>query len=165
MKNFFLLFVFTFTLLISCTADETTTYYLIRHSEKDRTNPRDRNPNLNIEGEKRAQSWAEYFKDTQIDAVYSTNYNRTIQTPTPTAFSNNLKVAIYNPNNMYDSVFQKKTKGKSVLVVGHSNTTPVFANKILDEDKYVNMADDDNATLFIITIKGDEISSETKKVN
>lgn len=164
MKKFFLLFVFTFTLLISCTADETTTYYLIRHSEKDRTNPRDRNPNLNIEGEKRAQNWAEYFKDTQIDAVYSTNYNRTIQTATPTALSNNLKVDTYDSRSMYDSIFQKITKGKSVLVVGHSNTTPVFANKILGEDKYENMADDDNATLFIITIKGDEITSETKKV-
>lgn len=164
MKKYFLLLVFTFTLLASCTTDQTTIYYLIRHSEKDRTNPSDRNPNLNIEGEKRAQNWAEYFKDTPIDAVYSTNYNRTIQTATPTAFGKNLKVFTYDPSNMYDSIFQKNTKGKSVLVVGHSNTTPVFANKIIGEDKYQNLADDDNATLFIITIKGNEIRSETKKV-
>lgn len=164
MKKSFLLTVLTFTLFISCTADKTTTYYLIRHSEKDRTNPTDRNPNLNIAGEKRAQNWAEYFKGTPIDAVYSTNYNRTIQTATPTAFSNNLKVDTYDPSNMYDSIFQKNTKGKRVLIVGHSNTTPVFANKILGENKYENMADDDNATLFIVTIKGDEIRSTTKKV-
>lgn len=164
MKKFFLLFIFSFTLFFSCTPEETTTYYLIRHSEKERINPRDRNPNLNIEGEKRAQNWSEYFKDITIDAVYSTNYNRTIQTATPTALSKNLKVDTYDPSNMYDSVFQKNTKGKSVLVVGHSNTTPAFVNKILGENKYESLSDDDNATLFIVTIKGDDVTSESKKV-
>ena len=66
---------------------------------------------------------------------------------------------------MYDSIFRSETKGKTVLVVGHSNTTPVFANKILGEKKYENMDDNDNASLFIVTISGDNKTSKVEKVN
>ncbi len=131
MKKYFFLFIFAFSLLSSCTSEETTTYYLIRHAEKDRTDKTNRNPNLNYKGLERAKKWAEYFKNIDLDAVYSTKYNRTMQTAKPTAESKNLEIINYNPRNMYDSIFQKNTKGKTILVVGHSNTTPAFVNKII----------------------------------
>lgn len=165
MKKFLLAFVFIFSLLASCTSEETTTYYLIRHSEKDRTDNTNRNPNLNEKGIERAKKWAEHFKNVQFDAVYSTKYNRTMQTATPTAKINNLEIINYNPSKMYDSIFQKETIGKTVLVVGHSNTTPVFANKILGEKKYEDMTDDDNASLYIVTISGDKKTSKIEVVN
>jgi len=166
MKNTLLL-IFAFTFLTSCTSKETetTTYYLIRHAEKDRTDKTNRNPNLNENGLKRAKKWAEYFKNIDIDAVYSTNYNRTIQTATPTAKSKNLEIINYNPRKMYDSIFEQNTKGKTVLVVGHSNTTPVFANKILGEKKYEFMNDNDNSSLFIVTIKENTKTSKIEKIN
>jgi len=164
MKKYFFLFVFVFSLLVSCSSDETTTYYLIRHSEKDRFDKTDKNPNLSNEGEKRAQKWAAYFKDIPLDAVYSTNYNRTIQTATPTAMSKKIELQFYNPSKMYDSLFQSNTKGKTVLVVGHSNTTPVFANLILGDKKYDNMDDHDNASLYKVTISGDDKTSSVEKI-
>lgn len=151
--------------LSSCTSDETTTYYLIRHAEKDRSDPSNKNPNLNLEGLERAKKWASYFKNIELDAVYSTNYNRTQQTATPTADGKELVIQSYNPSKMFDSTFQKNTKGKKVLVVGHSNTTPVFANKILGEKKYGNMSDHDNASLYIVRLSGGEVSSRIEKVN
>lgn len=123
------------------------------------------NPSLNYEGETRAQNWSEYFKDIQIDAVYSTKYFRTMETATPTAMTKKLKIQYYDPRNMYDSVFKAETKGKSVLVVGHSNTTPMFANKILGDKIYDNMDDRDNSSLYIVTISGDEKESKIEKVN
>ena len=60
---------------------------------------------------------------------------------------------------MYDSIFQQETKGKTVLVVGHSNTTPAFVNKILAEEKYKDIDDNNNANLYIVTISGDEKTS------
>jgi 2,3-bisphosphoglycerate-dependent phosphoglycerate mutase len=165
MKKYLLLFFFTFSLLSACTTEDSTTYYLIRHAEKDRTDKTNANPSLNLNGELRAQKWSTYFKDIPLDAVYSTNYYRTIETATPTAFSKDLKVLKYDPRNMYDSIFRSETKGKTVLVVGHSNTTPVFANKILGEKKYENMDDNDNASLFIVTISGDNKTSKVEKVN
>ncbi|WP_439131579.1 SixA phosphatase family protein [Polaribacter sp.] len=164
MKKYFFLFVVTFSILLSCTSKETTTYYLIRHAEKDRTDQSNGNPNLNFEGEKRAQRWANYFEDVKIDAVYSTKYFRTMETATPTAMTKKLRIQYYDPRNMYDSIFRAETKGKSVLVVGHSNTTPIFANKILGNDIYENMDDDDNSSLYIVTISGDEKESKIEKI-
>ena len=163
-KNFFLL-IFAFSFLSACTSDNTTTYYLIRHAEKDRTDKTNRNPELNSKGLERAKKWAEYFKSIDLDAVYSTNYKRTIQTATPTAESKKIEIINYNPRKMYDSIFQINTKGKTVLVVGHSNTTPVFTNKILGEKKYENMDDNDNASLYIVTISKGKKMSKIEKVN
>lgn len=161
----FLLIIFVFTLFIACTSDKTTTYYLIRHAEKDRTNTTNKNPNLNSDGVIRAEKWAKNFENIKLDAVYSTDYNRTQQTAAPTAKSKDLIVQSYNSSKMYDSIFKKNTKGKTVLVVGHSDTTPVFANIILGQKKYKNMADNDNASLYIVTVFNDKKSSEIKKVN
>ena len=165
MKKYTLLFIFAFTLFFSCTSDETTTYYLIRHAEKDRSDKTNRNPDLNDKGIERAKKWADYFNKIELQTVYSTKYNRTMQTATPTAKSKNLVIKNYDPRKMYDSIFQENTKGKNVLIVGHSNTTPVFVNKILGEKKYEWMKDDDNSSLFIVTVKGDLKESRIEKVN
>ena len=159
MKKFLLLVVFAFSLLSSCIPEKKTTYYLIRHAEKDRTDTLNKNPNLNKKGQERAKRWANYFKNIDLDAIYATKYYRTIQTAKPTAKSKGLGVTNYDSRTMYDSVFQKETKGKKVLIVGHSNTTPVFVNKILGEKKYKNMNDKDNASLYIVTISNKKTST------
>jgi broad specificity phosphatase PhoE len=164
MKKFLFLFVFAFSLLSSCTSDKTTTYYLIRHAEKDRTDKFNRNPNLNFKGERRAQKWSTYFDKINLEAVYSTKYNRTIQTATPTSQEKKIEIQFYNPTKLYDSIFQQETIGKIVLVVGHSNTTPDFVNTILGEKKYENMDDHDNTSLFIVTVSGDTKTSKIEKV-
>lgn len=165
MRYFKILLLLIFISSCSTKETETTTYYLIRHAEKDRTDKTNKNPNLNEKGLERAKKWEDYFSKIDLDAVYSTNYNRTMQTATPTAKSKNLEIINYNPREMYDSVFQTNTKGKIVLVVGHSNTTPVFANKILGERKYEWMNDNDNFSLFIVTVKGSTKTSKIEKVN
>jgi 2,3-bisphosphoglycerate-dependent phosphoglycerate mutase len=159
MKKFLLLFILALCLLGACNVKETTTYYLIRHAEKDRTEKTNSNPNLNKNGQERAKRWANYFENIDLDAIYATKYYRTIQTAKPTAKSKGLGVTNYDSRTMYDSVFQKETKGKKVLIVGHSNTTPVFVNKILGEKKYKNMNDKDNASLYIVTISNKKTST------
>ena len=165
MKKYFFLLFFTVSIFSACSSENTTTYYLIRHSEKDRTNEMNANPHLNFEGEKRAQKWANYFETIKIDAVYSTKYFRTVETATPTARTKGLKINYYNPRKLNDSIFQIETEGKTVLVVGHSNTTPAFANAILNDDVYENMDDRDNSSLYIVTVSGDQKESKIEKIN
>jgi 2,3-bisphosphoglycerate-dependent phosphoglycerate mutase len=165
MKKILLLFVFTFILLNSCKSDKNTTYYLIRHAEKDRTDTLNKNPNLNKKGQERAKKWANYFENIDLEAVYSTEYERTMQTAKQSANRKNLEIQNYDPEKMYDAVFQKETKGKKVLIVGHSNTTPVFVNKILGEKKYKNMNDTDNASVYIVSITGNKKTSTIEIVN
>jgi broad specificity phosphatase PhoE len=133
-------------------ATETTTYYLIRHAEKVRTNSNNKNPNLKEKGVERAIKWSETFKHIDFDYIFSTDYKRTIQTALPTAKSKNLEIQFYNPNVLFDDEFKTLTAGKTVLIVGHSNTTPQLANKILEVEKYPEMDDRNNANLYIITI-------------
>ena len=73
---------------IDTSIDQTTisTFYLIRHAEKDR-NTKGKDPVLNGLGLKRAENWAKIFKDIPFDKIYSTDYKRTQQTALPTAFS------------------------------------------------------------------------------
>ena len=104
---------------------------------------------------KRAQQWAETFRDIDFDAIYSSDFKRTKETAQPTAKRKGLDIKIYDPHKPYTEEFQKKTKGKTVLLVGHSNTNPDFANKVIGEQKYANIADDENGSLFIVQVLPD----------
>ncbi len=136
-------------------ADETI-YYFIRHAEKDKSSPENRNPKLSKKGQLRALNWAYFFREIPLVTIYSTNYIRTITTAEPVAGDKNLPITIYNPKEVDINSFKKKNYGKSVLMVGHSNTTPEFVNAILGFEKFKKMKDNDNSSLFIIKeIKGD----------
>lgn len=167
--KFLLIFAFALSFIAPInaqkpTTSETTTYYLIRHAEKDRSDKTNRNPNLNEDGLKRAENWSKVFEHINFDAVYSTNYNRTIQTAEPTAKEKNLEVQFYDPRQLYSKEFADATQGKTVLVVGHSNTTPAFVNAILGEKKYDDIDDNDNSCLFIVTITGDNKIDQILKI-
>lgn len=147
-------------------SQEITTYYFIRHAEKLRIDKTDKNPNLNYKGYKRAEAWKDIFSNITFDAIYSTDYNRTKLTAKPTADRNNLPILLYNPKAMYSEAFKNNTKGKTVLVVGHSNTTNVFVNKILGVEKYHEINDNNNSNLYIVTVSSDgKSSSVLLKIN
>ena len=164
MKKLVLAFSVLFISLNSY-SQEITTYYFIRHAEKLRIDKTDRNPNLNDDGLKRAEAWKEVFSTISFDAVYSTDYSRTKLTAKPTADSKNLPLLLYSPSNMYSDAFKNKTKGKTVLVVGHSNTTNVFANKVLGVEKYDKINDSNNSNLYIVTLIDGKPSAILLKIN
>jgi broad specificity phosphatase PhoE len=164
MKKLVLIFSLLFISLASY-SQEVTTYYFIRHAEKLRVDKTDRNPRLNQEGVKRAEGWKEVFSTVKFDAVYSTDYNRTKLTAKPTADNKGLPVLLYNPRKIYSEGFQNNTKGKTVLVVGHSNTTNVFANKVLGVERYNEINDNNNSNLYIVTVIDGKVSSSLLKIN
>ena len=164
MKKIILICTFLF-ISSSCYSQEVTTYYFIRHAEKLRIDITDKNPKLNYEGVKRADAWKEVFTNVNLDAVYSTDYNRTKLTAKPTADSKNLPIFLYDPKDMYSESFQHKTKGKAVLVVGHSNTTHIFANKVLGRDEYNQINDDNNSNLYIVSVIDEKAFSILLKIN
>ena len=129
-----------------------STFYFIRHAEKDRTDPENRDPELNQDGLGRAMKWAEVFDPIALDAVYSTNYERTSMTAAPTSVKKNIPIKYYDPASLDIEVFKNSNERLNVLVVGHSNTTPDFVNKMLGTQKYDPMDDTDNSSLFIVRI-------------
>mgnify|MGYP000303640603 FL=1 len=168
MKKYLLLIVFAFSTIASFAQEkeeEVTTYYLIRHAEKNRTDASNKDPHLTYKGTKRADKWAAVLATANIDMVYTTNYNRTKETAQPTASKYGLRMYVYSPRKMYDQGFKFNTKGKNVLVVGHSNTTPFFANKILGKNVYKQIEDDNNSNLYIVTVSKNGATSVVLKID
>ncbi|MDT0295598.1 SixA phosphatase family protein [Mesonia ostreae] len=140
-----------------------TTYYFIRHGEKDRSTDGN-NPSLKKVGQERAENWAKILQDKKIDLVYSSNFKRTQQTAAPTAKVFNTEVRSYSVKKLNDVDFQKETKGKTVLVVGHSDTTPKFVNLILGKQKYKDIDDGNNSNLYkIVVYKNGKMKSSLTK--
>jgi len=158
MKKTFLLLSLVFV-LISCQSAEKssapesiTTIYLIRHAEKDRSDKENKNPELTEEGKRRAERWAEVLGLSKVDAVYSTNYQRTLQTATPTATRNGIEIQTYEPNNLDIDSLAALHQGERVLIVGHSNTTPMLVNRALGEERFEWIEDTVSGNLFVLTI-------------
>jgi broad specificity phosphatase PhoE len=139
-----------------------TSFYLIRHAEKDTTDKQNRNPELTTIGKERAKKWAKVFEDVEFDEVYSTDYSRTKMTASPTADVKNLEIKLYDPRTIDTKQFQKTHKGKTMLIVGHSNTTPMIVNEFLGQEKYSEMNEHDNGSLFILQFKDSVLTSDTR---
>lgn len=101
-----------------------TTVFVVRHAEKDLSNPSEKNPALNALGLKRASDLLKTLKKENITAIYSTNYLRTRQTAKPLAEKKGITVQDYAAADFSGLAARIKSEyaGKSVLVVGHSNT-------------------------------------------
>ena len=134
---------------------EVTTYYFIRHAEKDTLNPDNEDPELTETGVERARKWAEVFRDIEFDLIFSSKYKRTLNTAKPIAASQDKEINFFNTEKLNDEDFQQKTKGKTVLVVGHSNLNPEFVNYIIQEKKYEDLDEREYGSLFIAVIHPD----------
>ena len=145
--------------------ENTSVYYFIRHAEKDRSDSTNKNPSLTIQGLERANKWALFFKDKNIAAVYSTNYKRTQQTALPIAKEQNLEIISYTAKELISEKFIANNKGKNIVIVGHSNTTPELVNSLLGEKKYEDIADRENNNIFIVTLNKNKTTAKRVKVN
>ena len=162
------------TLVVSCKEsvqrnvvekENTSVYYFIRHAEKDRSDPTNKNPSLTIQGLERANKWAVFFKDKNIAAVYSTNYIRTQQTALPIAKEQNIEIINYTTKELISEKFIANNKGKNIVIVGHSNTTPELVNILLGEKKYEDISDSENNNLFVVTLNKNKTTAKRVKVN
>ena len=153
------LLLLTMTTILAQESDVTTsTYFLIRHAEKVRVDSTDVNPDLNERGYQRTENWKKILQHVSFDAIYSTDYNRTLKTVAPIAKTSNLELILYDPLKVDYQLFQTKNKGKNVLIVGHSNTIPQFVNALIKQQKYPEIDDAEFSHLYMITIKGNLIT-------
>lgn len=100
-----------------------TTIYLVRHAEKDLTSGV-ADPLLTPAGEARAQSLAKRLARHHPVALFTTDTRRTRATLAPLAQATNLTPLVYNaqdPNGVAIMLY-KEYAGRTVVVVGHSNT-------------------------------------------
>jgi broad specificity phosphatase PhoE len=148
------LFFFFFMLVIGSpillAQSNITTIILVRHAEKD--NDGTSNPGLSATGKNRAMLLAKLLDKTSLDAIYSTNYKRTMDTVEPVAKEKNIKVELYDAfgddsiNNILNS-----NRGKTILIVGHSNNIPRIANLLTGTQNFVDWKDQDYDNLLLVS--------------
>ncbi|MBH0056387.1 histidine phosphatase family protein [Pseudoalteromonas sp. SWXJZ94C] len=129
--------------------------YLFRHSEKQSG----KNPSLTEQGKIRANNLVLLFKKYKNVHVFSSNYNRTLQTAQPLAKHFNTSVNIYNASELTALKSKLFTLDGVVVVIGHSNTTPVFA-ELLSSEKVSLMAETDFTRYFLLKSNLDKSSNQ-----
>jgi phosphohistidine phosphatase SixA len=149
------IFVILFTLIAlgAQAAPGITTVILVRHAEK-ATEPAN-NPPLTAEGQERAKELARILGNSGITAIFSTNLARTRQTAAPIAKALSIQPAVSAPAATYARDIANRIRsthaGKTVLVVGHTNTTrDVIAALGVANPPTISEEEYDN--LFIVTL-------------
>jgi broad specificity phosphatase PhoE len=147
----YLLAVLFFVSISALQAQAITTIILVRHAEKMSDGSKD--PELTEEGKARAVRFANLLKDTKVDAIFSTPLKRTQNTVAPLALSKGITVATYQAmkGEVIDDML-KNFAGKTIVISGHSNTTPWTINYLLGKEEFKDFADSDYDNLVIVDL-------------
>ncbi|NJB85225.1 broad specificity phosphatase PhoE [Lewinella marina] len=127
-----------------------TTFILVRHAEKDYGT----DPLLTPTGDSRAARLAEMLSQTELAAVYSTDTHRTRLTAAPAAEQAGLDTQIYDGQALtyFAHQLRRRHAGETVLVVGHSDTTPELANLLAKTETMARFSELDYGNLLVVSI-------------
>lgn len=129
---------------------------LIRHAE--RVNSGTQDPHLNAKGLARAKSLVRIMGGAEIKAIYTSHFTRAKETARPLA--NHLGIAPVEIDEAADlkTDILENHSGKTVLVVGHSNTVPELIG-LLGSTNVPVIEETEFDKLFVLTTFGPEASS------
>jgi broad specificity phosphatase PhoE len=148
-----LLFLFAALAAFAAGAAPVTTVILVRHAEKATLPAND--PPLTAEGKERANELARMLAKSGITAIYTTNFARTRATAKPISLLLHLTPIVNTPGPTYARDIANRIRnhhsGDTVLVVGHTNTTPDVMTALgVANAPVIPETDFDN--LFIVTL-------------
>ena len=153
--------IITLLLFSSAINAQKQRFIILRHAEKDTTvagsQMMQADPPLNTIGQERAQSIIRKFKKYKISKIYSTNYNRTKSTVLPLANSIGLSINNYDPKQLKSFANELKAQAnesKTILIVGHSNTSPRLVNMLLGKDEYKDLDESVYNQYWIVKLNG-----------
>ncbi len=132
----------------------TTKIYLARHAEKQSGT----DPALTQRGNKRAGDLLQTLKNKHLQHIYVTQYKRTQMTGDSLRIQMSIDTVHYvadtTGEDVYNKIIVNKEAGKTILIIGHSNTVPKIIKKlgVADYDtRTIPDAEYDN--LYLITYK------------
>ena len=153
--------IITLLLFSSAINAQKQRFIILRHAEKDTTvagsQMMQADPPLNTKGQERAQSIIRKFKKYKISKIYSTKYNRTKSTVLPLANSIGLSINNYDPKQLKSFANELKAQAnesKTILIVGHSNTSPRLVNMLLGKDEYKDLDESVYNQYWLVKING-----------
>ena len=133
---------------------EGTTVILIRHAERLAT-PGNNDPHLSAAGKSRARLLLHVLSQAEVSAIYTSEFIRTKETARPLADALGL-----SPIEATDTQDIKKDillnhAGKTVLVVGHTNTVPEVIRLFGDNSSH-EIGDEEFDNMFVATVLGED---------
>lgn len=157
--SYFFIAVICSLITISTVHAQTTTYILVRHAEKDTMR---NDPPLTAAGQLRAQKLVEVLKNYSPDIIYSTNYTRTKSTVTPLAQKYGKEIQLYDPRKLDAFATELlNQQGKTIVVAGHSNTSPALANLLIKEKTYADLDESIYNQFWIVTVVDGKATAKT----
>ncbi len=150
------LIVFLAIVALSCRTDVPgiTTVFIVRHAEKDISDPKNQDPELSAEGRERAEALARKLKYIKLDAVFVTKYKRTGQTAYNSAKKSKVELQTYEAQDFRHirELVITKHGGHKVLIVGHSNTVLELLEAFGASRPLAALSDDDYDFFFELRI-------------
>ena len=131
-------------------AGEVATVILVRHAEKEAGE----DPELTAAGTARAEHLRDMLAEVDLAAVYATATRRTQATARPTATAHGLKSIAYDPAALdrLAQTLHRDYVGRTVLVVGHSNTIPELLTALLGRSSGISIAAEDFGNLLVASV-------------
>ncbi|MFY8326155.1 histidine phosphatase family protein [Pseudoalteromonas sp. ZZD1] len=123
--------------------------FLFRHSEKGEG----KNPHLTTAGKQRALQLPALIPDTETVTLYSTNYNRTVESASELAKHFAVKINIYDPRDLVAFKEQVLQQQGTVIVIGHSNTSVELA-ALISELTVSKMLESEFSRYFLLQRTG-----------
>jgi 2,3-bisphosphoglycerate-dependent phosphoglycerate mutase len=130
--------------------NQTTTFIIVRHAEKENN---DKDPNLSTDGKLRAEALRNILTNVDVNAIYSTSYNRTRQTVLPLANEKGIPIEEYpaqKPHKLLIEEILTTNRGKTIVIVGHSNTVPEILKAIDSNSQNITINENQFDNLFIV---------------
>src|SRR6059058_3927521 len=141
--------ILSISLLLVTAANAAPVIFIVRHAEKTRAS--DNDPDLSLQGQKRADSLAHILKDSQITSVFVTEFKRTQETAAPTAKAAHVSSTMIPASDVGALVEKLRALNGNVLVVGHGNTIPDLL-KALGIATPVSIPEDDYSEIFAVLV-------------
>jgi len=160
----FLTALFLFAFAGDCLAQKKTiTVVIFRHADKEpEVEGDDSDPDISIEGQKRAVRLVKVLEKYKPARLFSTDYARTIQTVTPLSRIKNLPIEFYDGGDMnalVEKILASEDK-RTVAVVGHNLTSYQLANLFLKQSKYTMPPEADYGKIWILRIKNGKVKDK-----
>lgn len=146
--------LFTLVVLASC---KTTTYYVVRHAEKETTGPNmSGDAALSAAGKERAAALKQKLEG-KVEYIASTNTKRTMSTAEPLSIPGTRNIHIYAHT---DTAFLSRLKqgNTNSLIIGHSNTVDDVVNFLMGKKVLSDLSESSYGDLFIVKKKSGKFS-------
>jgi broad specificity phosphatase PhoE len=141
--------ILSIPLLLVTYANAAPVVFIVRHAEKGSTGGKD--PDLSVQGQKRADALAQILKDSRIASVFVTEFKRTQETAAPTARAAHVSPKVLPANDIGALADKLRALTGNALVVGHGNTIPDLL-KALGIATPVSIPEDDYTEIFAVLL-------------